>query len=576
MGELLLSLVLHLALAGLPMLAAALLCARLGVASVPVLLAVGLATGAALAMLAFWAYYANHELGESLSFFVLFGSVLALGWSLWGGRIESGLLRALLVPFALWMLGAAFLLFLGFMHGGSDQPLAMSSTRFSSPLPTDNGIPLFFTEWFFDHGHHGLPPEFPGEWQASDRPPLQTGYALLQHPFGWDRDGLDYQVLGVVLQQLWIVGLWALLVAAKVGRTTRALAVVAVLLSSVAIVNGFYVWPKLLPAALILAAAALVITPLWTGLRRNLLVAALVAALLGLAMLGHGSSVFGVIPLALIAALRGLPSWRWVAVAGLVGIAVMAPWSAYQKYGDPPGNRLTKWMLAGEVEVDDRGTSEAILDSYREAGLGGAIHNKGQNFVTMAGGGPAVEFAGNAVDALGEGDLEATVRELRFILFFYLLPSFGLLLLAPVAMAVASARGRPRALEWDFSLTCFAVVLIGCFFWGLLLFGNFPSRAAVHVGSLALPILALAAAVAGLRATFPRAAVYLVALAGLLMLAIYTPSFEPPPGSSYSVPTGLIALASLAGFCAVAFLRPAREPEPPAPEPEPAAVPVAV
>ena len=576
LGELLPSLVLHLALTGLPMFAAALLCARLGVDSVPVLLAVALAAGAAFAMLAFWAYYANRELGESVSFFVLFGSVLALGWSLRGGRIESGLLRSLAAPFALWMLGSAFLLFLGFMHGGTDQSLAMSSTRFSSPLPTDNGIPLFFTEWFFEQGHHGTPPEFPGEWRASDRPPLQIGYALLQHPFGWDRDGLDYQVLGVVLQQLWIVGLWALLVAARVGRATRALALVAVLLSSVAIVNGFYVWPKLLPAALILAAAALVITPLWTGLRRNLLAAALVAALLGLAMLGHGSSVFGVIPLALVAALRGLPSWRWVAVAALVGIAVMAPWSAYQKYGDPPGDRLTKWMLAGVVEVDDRGTAEAIVDGYREAGLGGAIHNKGQNFVTMAGGGPAVEFGANAVDALGEGDLEATVRELRFILFFYLLPSFGLLLLAPVAMAFARARGRPRGVEWSFSLTCFAIVFVGCVVWGLLLFGNAPSRAAVHVGSLALPILALAGAVAGLRATFPRAALYIVALAGLLMLAIYAPSFEPPPGSSYSVPAGLIALVSLAGFCAVAFLHPAREPEPPAPEPEPAAVPAAV
>ena len=85
-----------------------------------------------------------------------------------------------------------------------------------------------------------------------------------QHPFGWDASQLDYQVLGVVLQQLWIVGLWALLVAARVGRVTRALAMVAVLVSDLAIVNGFFVWPKLLPAAMLLAAAALVMTPLWT------------------------------------------------------------------------------------------------------------------------------------------------------------------------------------------------------------------------------------------------------------------------------------------------------------------------
>ena len=552
LGELLLSLAIHLALTGLPMVAAALLAARLGVERLPVLLALSLAAGGAVAMLCFWAYYANRQAGESLSFFALFGSLLAIVWALRGGRIERDLLRALAVPFALWGLGSAFLLFLGFLHGGSDQPLLMATTRFSSPLPSDSQIPFFYTEWFFEHGRHGEPPLFPGEWQSSDRPPLQIGYVLAQRPFGWDRERLDYQVLGVVLQQLWVVGLWALLVAARVGRATRALAVIAVLLSSIAIVHGFYVWPKLLPAALVLAAAALVVTPLWDELRRSLWGAALVAALLGLAMLGHGSSVFGAIPLALVAAWRGLPSWRWVGVAALVGVAVMVPWTAYQKYGDPPGDRLTKWMLAGVVEVDDRGTSEAIFDSYGEAGIGGALHNKGQNFVTIAGGGPAVDYAGKAIDALGDGDLEAAVRETRFMLFFYLLPSLGLLLLALPALAVARARRRVQGAEWSFALTCFAIVAAGCVVWALLLFGNFPSRAAVHVGSLALPILALAGAVAGLRAAFPRAAPYCVALAGLATLVLYVPSFEPLPGSSYSAGAGLLALAGLVGFCAVA------------------------
>jgi len=566
-GDLLLSLAIHLALTGLPMVAAALLCARLGVTRVPVLLAISLAAGAALAMLAFWAYFLNREAGESCSYFILFSSVAAIGGSLYGGRIEAGLLRRLATPFALWALGSVFLVFLGFLHGGSDQPLAMASTRFSSPLPSDSQIPLFFTEWFFNNGHHGTPPIFPGEWLASDRPPLQIGYALAQRPFGWDRAGLDYQVLGVVLQQLWIVGLWALLVAARLGRTTRGLAVITVLVSDVAIVNGFYVWPKLLPAALVLAAAALVVTPLWAELRRKLLAAVLIAALLALAMLAHGSTIFGVIPLALIAAYRGLPSWRWVGVALLTGIVLMAPWSTYQKHGDPPGDRLTKWMLAGVVEIDGRSTSEAIFDSYGEAGIGGTIHNKAENFVTMAGSGPAFEFGENAVDELSSGDVGGAVREVRFAFFFYLLPSLGLLLFAPLAMVAARGRGRLRRIDWSFSLTCFAIVLVGCLFWGLLLFGNFPARPAIHVGSLALPILALCGAVAGLRAVFPRGAVYFVAFAALTMLALYVPVLSPLPGSSFSIWAALLALIGLGGFGAVAFLAPDSEPEPPIPAP---------
>src|SRR4029077_14748732 len=138
--------------------------------------------------------------------------------------------------------------------------------------------------------------------------------------------------------QLWIVGLWALLLAARVGRTTRALAMIAVLLSDLAIVNGFYVWPKLLPAAMLLAVAALVLTPLWRRARHSLAAAGLIALLCGLAMLGHGSSVCGTVPLAVPAAGRALPSWRWLGVAAGVGIVLLGSWSAYQKYGDPPGN----------------------------------------------------------------------------------------------------------------------------------------------------------------------------------------------------------------------------------------------
>jgi hypothetical protein len=303
----------HLILTGLPLAAAILFAARKGVRQVPVLLVIGLAASGVVGILGFWSYYGNRVLGESFSYFVLIGSVALAGWSLYGGHLDRSLLRRLATPLVLWALGSAFLLFLGFVHGGAGEPLVTAMTRFSHPLPGDNYLPLFFAEWFFHHGHHGVPPDY-ASFLASDRPPLQIGYALAQRPFGWDASQLDYQVLGVMLQQLWIVGLWALLVAARVGRVTRALAMVAVLVSDLAIVNGFFVWPKLLPAAMLLAAAALVMTPLWSQLRSNLWAAALVATLCALAMLGHGSSVFGVIPLALVAAYRGLPSWRWIGV----------------------------------------------------------------------------------------------------------------------------------------------------------------------------------------------------------------------------------------------------------------------
>jgi len=542
----------HLVLTGLPGVAAALLVARRGVRSVPVLLALALAASAAVAMLAYWAYYEDRVIGESLSYFALIGSVAGIGWALYGGHLERGLLRQLATPLALWMLGTTFLVFLGYLHGGTSEPLNAAGARFI-PLPSDDAIPYFFGEFFFHHGHHLPPPIFPGEWLASDRPPLQVGYMLSQRPFFWGNPELQYEVLGVGLQQLWIVGLWALLTAARVGRVTRALAVFAVLLSDVAIVNGFFVWPKMLPAALLLAVAALVVTPLWTQLRRSFWAAALVAALLGLAMMGHGSSVFGAIPLALVAAYRGLPSWRWVGVALLVGFVVMAPWSAYQRYGDPPGNRLLKWQLAGVPEVDSRGFKETLVDSYREAGFGGTLHNKGQNFITMAGGGPYADNVKATVEAIGDGDVRGAVEDVRNAFFFDLLPSLGLLLVVPFLMVAARRRGRLRREEWGFALTCFAIFVIGAIAWGLLIFGDLPARTVIHAGSFLLPVLAFAGLVAGLRAVFPRFAVYYVAVSSLLMLALYVPSYEPLPGSSFSFLAALLAAAGLAGFVAVAL-----------------------
>lgn len=554
-GEILVLLAIHLLLTGLPGAAAALFAASRGERRVPVLLAVGLVGSGTAAMLSFWSYYGGHELGQTAAFFLVFGSAAVCGWCLYDGEIETPLLRQLATPLALWALGSAFLLYLGFFHGGSDQPLAAASTRFSGQLPSDNDIPRFFSDWFFTHGHNGVPPVYPGEWLASDRPPLQVAYAVLQRTFGWDHTGLHYQVMGVVLQQLWIVGLWALLSAGGAGRVTRALAMLTVLVSDVAIVNGFFVWPKLLPAAMLLAAAALVLTPLWGEVRRGLWGAALFAALVGLALLGHGASVFGAIPLVLIAAFRGLPGWRWLGVAAAVGVLFLAPWSAYQKWGDPPGNRLTKWMIGGVMEIDDRGTAETIVDSYREVGFGGAVHAKAENFVAIAGGGPMVAVLEGAEKEAKAGHWANAVAGVRTVLFLYLLPSLGPLLIGLGAMAVGWRRRGRNPAEWNLALSCLFAFAVGAVAWALLMFGGSRASTVIHQGSLALPILGICAAAVGVRAAFPRFGAWLLGLNAVLMLALYVPSLEPLPGTVYSPWAGLIAAASLAAFAAVSLRR---------------------
>jgi MFS family permease len=546
-------LVAHLALAALPATLATFLAMRRGLRSVPLLLSVALAASGGTAMLAFWAFYVDPLIGQATAFVIVLGSVQGIVLCR-PDRLDRGVLRELWQPAALWALGSAFILYFGFVHGGIDQPILTAGTRFSHPLPTDNEIPLFFANWYFDHGHNGTPPPF-ADWLSSDRPPLQTGYVLAQRPFGWDGDGTHYQVLGVVVQQLWIIGLWAVLCAARIRPFARSLAIFAALASDIAILHGFFVWPKLIAAALLLGALAIVLSDDWQRLRRNPYAAALFAALCALAMLAHGASAFGVIPLLIVGALRGMPSWRWFAIAALTGVALLGPWSAYQRFADPPGDRLLKWQLGGSLEIDDRGALTTIVDSYGEAGLGGTLENKWNNVNEIVGPRDTKEAVRAAIDETEEGHFGRAIMALRTPRFYSLLPLMGLLLLAPVAMAVARVRGRPDGPEWRFAVVSLAYCALVCVFWALLMFGGPDSSAMIHVGSMAVPLLAVCGCVIGAYSVYPRLAIALVALNALLVLALYAPALSPPPGTSYSVLSALIAGASLAGFALVAFRR---------------------
>jgi hypothetical protein len=570
-SENLLALVLlQLVLTAAPGIAATMLAVRLGVRSEPLLLCIALAGSGAAAMGTFWVYYVVPGAGDFCAYALPVVSVALIAWSWPVASRQRPLLKRLSVALGLWALASVFIVFFGFLHGGADHAVETASLRFStqpSPFASDSSIPAFFSDWMFA-GSPGKPPVFPPEWLFSDRPPLQVAYILTQRVFGWDTTGAHYEVLGVILQQFWVIGLWALLAAARVSARTRALAVVAALVSDVVIVNGFYVWPKLLGAGFVLAAMALVVAPRESTIRSQPLTIVLLGALAGLAYLAHGTSVFGLIPVAAIALWRGLPSWRWVAAAAAALMIFVLPWTAFQHYVDPPGTRLMKWSLAGAAGIDDRGVVETILDEYGTAGVATTIDNKWQNFLTMAGGNPAVGAPlegqvpfgdvvteiGDTVTAVGEGKFGVAASKVREIRHWHLLWTLGILILALPLIAIGRLRGRWRDdLDWRFARFSLLVVGIGVVAWGLLMFGSVAGRAVVTQGTLALPLVAMVGVVAGLRATYPRLADWFVAANVVTVLILYLPYLPPLPGDSYSGGAALATVASLAGFLALAF-----------------------
>jgi hypothetical protein len=567
-GTLLVIAVVQLALTAAPGVAAALLGVRFGVRNVPLLLCIGLAGSGVAAMLTFWVYYTVPPAGGLCAYAVLFGAIALTVWAWPDVSRHRELLRRLSVPLGLWVLASLFILFFGFLHGEIEN-IQVPQYRFSmapSLFASDNLIPWFFSDWMFD-GSPGSPPIFEPGWQFSDRPPLQIGYVLTQRIFGWDERMTHYEVLGVVLQQFWVIGMWALMIAARVSCRTRSLVIVAALVSDVVIMNGFFVWPKLLSAAFVLGALALVVAPGESPLRCQPLTVVLLGVLVGLTYLSHGTGVFGLIPVAAIALWRGLPDWRWLCAGAAVVLALVLPWMAFQRYEDPPGNRVVKWSLAGVVGPDERGTLETIVDEYRRAGVGGTLENKAQNFLTMAGGNPLdrppeeghpfgdilTEVSG-AVSAIAEGRFAHAVSKVREIRYWHLLWTLGILLLALPLIAIGRLRGHWRdAADWRFAGICLAVCGIGAFAWGLLMFGSETGRAIVITSSLALPLLGIAGVVAGLRATYPSLVGWFVGANAVTVLILYVPMIAPVPNNSYSGFAAVAAVASLVGFVKLAF-----------------------
>lgn len=286
------------------------------------------------------------------------------------------------VPLILWLLvGLADIGVLHFYK--SDLPIEkLAANRFLVDLPCDNELPRLFAERLLENRSPRL---LVGEWKSSDRPPLQTGIVFLAYPWThFARMSVDLggNVAGVWFQLLWIPGLWALM------RVIGTRAGVAVLVTLASATTGFYLlhsdyaWPKLSTGALLLGAFVVYREEGTRGIR----LAVTTASLLGLAWLSHGGAAFAMIGLALTVLVLGPRLQRNALIWGAGVFAVLAaPWVAYQRYYEPPGDELLKWHLAGSPNFDKRPLGELIAKGYGDAGFSGTVDNKLANFKKLFG-----------------------------------------------------------------------------------------------------------------------------------------------------------------------------------------------
>jgi hypothetical protein len=117
--------------------------------------------------------------------------------------------------------------------------------------------------------------------------------------------------------------------------------------------------------------------------------AGIAGAAIGLALLSHGGIAFTVIALGIIllATRRFPPSLSAFSCILMLSLFLL-PWRIYQKFYDPPGDRLLKWHLAGVRKLDSRLFSQLLTEAYTKPGTRVIIQNKIENMRTLLGPSP--------------------------------------------------------------------------------------------------------------------------------------------------------------------------------------------
>jgi hypothetical protein len=286
--------------------------------------------------------------------------------------------------------------------------------------------------------------------------------------------------------------------------------------------------------------------------------------MVAMAMLAHGGVFFTIAALPILLlnrqVRRGL-RFRELVPAALAGFLLMAPWLAYQRYYDPPGNGLPKLHLAGvPIGKDTRGTLEAMRDAYSTLTLGEIAHTRWLNLKEQG-----LVFGVSGRDHVSDW--------IQWQQFFHSGPALGFLLIGFGALFSRRLRDAAEP-EWLVTPGVAAPRVVGllqvtwlAFFglivWLLLMF--VPQYAAIHHSSYATMTLLFCSAAAYLalmpawvRRTALALNLALFAVGWLAMRTLHTLQPEAP-APKWCWWAAVIMFAAFAAFALALRLVP--EPE---------------
>jgi hypothetical protein len=324
----------------------------------------------------------------------------------------------------------------------------------------------------------------------------------------------------------------------RLSRRSTRFVLAGTFCSGFFLVQAIYPWPKLLAAGHCLTALALFVhvvrcrAPLasWGG--------ATLGALAALSLLAHGGPFFSLIAAPVL--LRNRQIWtslRPTTIATMVAAfaVVLAPWLAYQRYYDPPGNRLLKLHLAGVELVDPRGTLQTIYDAYSSVGVRDWIAGRAENLREQW-----VVF--------GKSGRDSVISWVQWQQFFHHVAALDTL-----AIGLLLALVRRERLPID-GVSLRDIAILSLTAWAVWLVVLFPSGSAmIHHGSFATTLLLFACGSAGLARIGVPGQMLLWAHVCLFALGWLTPlsgrGSSPPSAWSLPAVTALFLGASLFASC---------------------------
>ena len=438
-----------------------------------------LAAGAGVALCGYaglWLYFAHAVAGLIFSWAVFAGSLVAMfacGRRGTAAAKPETTFELSHVAVLMLAVGGFYLALLHLFPSGHDF-YALAANRFREDLPSDNMLPHELAEKLFN----GRPVRNLGyEWLSSDRPPLQSGWELLTWPAG-RLLALDSRTqsgtAALWFQLLWVTAAYGLLRELRVTPRRAAGWIATLALAGFFAQNTLYTWPKLAAGSFAIGTFACVglrrrSDPVAERPRRELPWAGIFAALAWLAHGGVAFSFLALAPWVIRRAREGRRAWAPAAVACAL---LVTPWFAYQRFYEPPANRLLKWHLAGQSAIDPRGTWQTLRENYAKIGWRQAAENKLNNFHGQIYGDWRQLFE---ISAESRGDR----RHQEFFQTARALTWWPLLALGAL---VACRRPRREMLRGLGALTGWIALTIAG--WCLLMFESYS--ATIHQGSYAM------------------------------------------------------------------------------------------